>query len=187
MKCELFTFVFYDQMKQFILCSAFCSLQFHDMFNHKTPFFICSYYLHSCMHVNYIRSLRSNAILIHIITFESGKNLRDDTLSTKIHLFYSVQERARPIIITFYYLTWKNTIKGHCPLMLNVFSGCKTLYRKSPKDIPSFVSAAYIQQVQVTHQMQELRHLFGAGRAGNKHLTQREAAVRNSEAVQRPL
>lgn len=25
------------------------------------------------------------------------------------------------------------------------------------------------------------------GRAGNKHLTQREAAVRNSEAVQRPV
>lgn len=97
------------------------------------------------MHVNYIRCLRSNAILFHIITSESGKNSEMTHFQPKYNYF--VQERA--IIITFYYLAWKNAIKGHCPLMLNVFSGCKTLYRKSPKDIPSFVSAAYLQQVQV--------------------------------------
>jgi len=55
---------------------------------------------------------------------------KDDTLSTKIHLFG--QEEGRAIIITFYYLAWKNAIKGHCRLMLNVFSGSKTL-QKVPK------------------------------------------------------
>lgn len=42
----------------------------------------------------------------------------------------------------------QNAKKGHSPLMLNVFSGYK-LYRKSPKDIPSSVSAAYPLKVLV--------------------------------------